>query len=344
MAAEDRTATQDLTLEQALKETPYKFGFFQAIRRLAVLYRDRPVVGKSARPSDDPIRLSQDPFLDFAPSPLSEFRPGKDGRPPRLFSHFLGLLGPNGPMPLHITEFIRDRLRNSDDPTSARFLDMFHHRLLSVFYRAWADAQPTVHLDRPESDRFAQYVNSIFGIGSPAFQDRDTISDVAKRFHAGTLASQTRHADGLCALLADFFKVNVEIKDFESHWMELPDSCRTQLARSPSSGQLSRGAVLGRRVWECQYKFRIVIGPLKLKEYQRLLPGGDSMKKLVDLVRNYVGDELEWDLQLVLEKKERPGLQLGRSGQLRRTAWLSNRSGERDADDLVVSPMPNHES
>ena len=344
MAAEDRTATQDLALEQALKATPYKFGFFQAIRRLAVLYRDRPVVGDSLRPSDDPIRLSQEPFLDFPPSALAAFHPASEGHPSRLVAHFFGLLGPNGPMPLHITEFIRDRIRNSDDPTTARFLDIFHHRLLSLFYRAWADAQPTVQLDRPETDRFAEYVGSLLGIGSPAFHNRDAIPDMAKRYHAGTLASQTRHADGLCALLADFFGVPVEIKDFSSHWMELPDECRTQLARSPSSGKLCQGAVLGRRVWECQYKFRIIIGPVSLKDYQRLLPGGDSMRKLVDLVRNYIGDELEWDLQLVLKRQERPALQLGRSGQLRRTAWLSDRPGDSDAAQLVVSPMPQDKS
>jgi type VI secretion system protein ImpH len=341
MAAEDRTATQALEFEKALEATPYKFSFFQALRRLAVLYRDRPTVGKSARPVDDPIRLSQTPYLEFAPSSLAAYQPSKEGRPPRLVAYFLGLLGPNGPLPIHITEFIRDRIRHNEDHTSARFLDIFHHRILSMFYRAWADAQPTVHLDRPESDRFQEYVGSLFGLGSPAFHNRDAVPDSAKRFHAGTLACQTRHADGLCAMLADFFRVPVEIQEFVSHWMELPDDCQTQLARSPSSGKLGHGAILGRRVWECQNKFRIIIGPVDFHDYQRLLPGGDSLTKLTAFVKNYVGDELEWDLQLVLKKQERPALQLGRAGQLRRTAWLANRPGQNDADDLVLTPLTN---
>ena len=338
MALEDRTATQAVALEQALQAAPYKFSFFQAIRRLETLRRDRPGVGKSVRPADDPLRLAQEPYLEFAPAELSAFHPGQDGHAARLVTCFFGLLGPNGPLPRHLTEFARDRLRNNGDPTLARFLDVFHHRLLSLFYRAWANSQPTVQFDRPESDRFADYVGSLFGIGAPAFRHRDAAPDQAKRYHAGTLAGQTRHADGLAAMLADYFQVPVDVQEFSSHWMDLPDECRTQLARSPASGRLGHGAILGRRVWECQNKFRIVFGPVTFRDYQRLLPGGDSLRQLVAFVRNYSGDELEWDLKLVLKQAERPPLQLGRSGQLSRTAWLSNRPGLRDADNLILTP------
>jgi type VI secretion system protein ImpH len=343
MADQDRTATQALEFERILQARPYQFGFLGAIRRFAVLHRERAPIGKSLRPSDDPFRLSQEPHLEFAPGSLAEFHPGKDGRPPRLVTYAFGLFGPNGPLPLHITEFIRDRVRNSDDPTAAKFIDLFHHRLLSLFYRAWADAQPTVQLDRPESDRFAEYVGSLIGIGSPAFHDRDAVPDNAKRFHAGTLGCQTRHPDGLAAMLADFFQVPVEIQEFVCHWMELPDECRTRLAGSHNNGRLGHGAILGRRVWDCQSRFRLVFGPLTYADYQRLLPGGESLPKLVAFVRSYVGDEFDWELQLILKKEERPALRLGSSGQLRRNAWLSRRPGGHDADELVISPMGKHQ-
>lgn len=338
MAPEDRTAAPAVALEQALEREPYRFSFFQALRRLEAVRRDLPRVGRSLRPGDDAVRLSQEPTLDFAPSTVTALRPAHDGLPPRLVTAFFGLMGPNGPLPLHLTEFARDRLRNSDDPTLARFLDLFHHRLLSLFYRGWADAQPAVQFDRPETDRFACFVSSLFGLGAPALADRDACADTFKRHHAGTLGCQARHADGLRALLTDYFRVPFAVSEFVSHWMELPPECRTQLARSPHSGRLGQGAILGSRVWECQYKFRIVCGPLKYGEYNRFLPGGESLPPLVALVRNYIGDELEWDLKLVLKHTERPPLQLGRSGELNRSAWLANLPAARDASDLILNP------
>ena len=71
----------------------------------------------------------------------------------RLF----GLFGPHGPMPMHVTELARERLRAHQDPTLARFSDIFHHRLLALFYRSWAQNQPTVQHDRPKNDRFAAW-------------------------------------------------------------------------------------------------------------------------------------------------------------------------------------------
>ena len=339
MAPQDRTATQSVVLEQKLQAEPYTFSFFQAIRRLETIHRDRPGVGKSVRPADDPFRLSQEPFLDFAPATLSAFNRGKDGRPSRLVSCFFGLFGPSGPLPLHLTELARERLRNYDDPTFARFLDVFHHRLLSLFYRAWASAQPTVQLDRPDSDRFADFVGSLIGIGASALRNRDDFPDNARRYHAGTLSRQTRNADGLAAMLAEFFRVRVDIQELVGHWMELPDECCTQLGRKPDGRRQADGSIIGRRVWDCQSKFRIVIGPVDYHAYQRFLPGGTSLPKLISAVRTYIGDELDWDLQLVLKRSERPSLELGRSGQLNRTAWIAGHSSPGDADDLVLNPQ-----
>ena len=339
MAPEDRTAAPFVALEQALQATPYKFSFFQALRRLETVRRDLPRVGRSVRPAEDAVRVGQDPSLDFAPATLSAYIPAHDGRPSRMVTSFFGMFGPNGPLPLHLTEFARDRLRNSEDPAFARFVDLFHHRLLSLFYRAWADAQPAVQFDRSDTDRFSDFVSSLFGLGAPALANRDACPDIFKRHHAGTLACQTRHADGLRNLLADYFRIPVALDEFVSHWMELPDECQTSLGRSPHSGRLGQGAILGQRVWECQYKFRIEFGPLQYDEYNRFLPGGLSLAALGALVRNYIGDELEWELRLILKKSERPPLVLGRSGRLSRSAWVANRPAERDLDDLVLNPL-----
>jgi type VI secretion system protein ImpH len=240
-------------------------------------------------------------------------------------------------LPLHLTEYARDRARNADDPTVARFADLFHHRMLSLFYRAWAVAQPTVQADRPESDRFAAYVGSLFGIGAPSLRDRDAMPDLAKLHFAGRLACLTRHPEGLQAILETFFHIPVAVEEFVAHWMDLPENCRCRLGESPATATLGVAATIGARVWDGQHKFRIVLGPMAFSQFERMLPGGESLDRLTAVVRNYIGDELFWDVRLVLKKDEVPGTGLGAGSRLSRTAWLKSRPFARDADDLVVS-------
>lgn len=338
-----------------LTEAPYRFDFYQTLRRLECLYADQPRWGEALRPTEERVRLGQDPDLSFAPAPLASFSCGEEARPPRLQVRLFGLLGPNGPLPLHITEYARERLRNAGDPTFSRFLDLFHHRFLALFYRAWAQAQPHVNRDRPDRDRFAAYVGSLIGLSPAAFRNRDALPDVAKFFHVGSLVRQVRNAEGLAAIVQHFFRVPARIQEFVGHWMSLGPRERTHLARDGAT--LGRGAVLGRTVWDRQHKFRVRLGPLTLEQYERFLPGSPKPRSgggdpgsprrqpvertplvmLVDWIRFYGCMELDWDVQLRLAKAEVPPLKLGRTGQLGWTTWLGTRRADRDADDLCLN-------
>ncbi len=337
MASPNRTAAYAVELFEALRRAPYAFHFFQALRRLECLYRDRPRLGKSTKLADDPVRLAQEPSLAFAPATLAAFTPSDDAdKPPRLSEYFLGLFGPHGPLPTHLTEYARDRWRNHGDRTFAWFADLFHHRMLCLFYRAWADTQPTVSFDRPETDRFNVYVGAPFGLGMPSLWNRDAIPDLAKFHYAGRLVGQTRNPEGLQAILTDFFKLPVVIETFVGHWLPLAKTSRCRLGATPATGLLGKTAVIGERVWDCQYKFRIVMGPMGLAEFQRFLPGSDSLRRLVAWARNYVGDELLWDFNPILKKEEVPPLVLGAGTRLGWTTWLTSRPLARDADDLKL--------
>ncbi len=336
MANQDRTTPDPIELARDLAERPWSFDFFQALRLLECAHRRQPRLGRSLRPADDSVRLAQEPSLIFAPSTLAAFEP-RSGGPPRLEVRFFGLLGPNGPLPLHLTEYARERLRNVHDPTFVRFLDVFHHRMLSLFYRGWADAQPTVSLDRPEDDRFSGYLGALFGMGMGELRERDAAPDFAKLHYAGRLVCQTRHPEGLRAMIADFFQIPADIQEFVGHWMTIPPALRCRLGESPETGALGLSVTIGERVWDRQHKFRVVLGPMGYADFQRLLPGGDSLGRLVAWVRNYCDDELAWDLRLILRKEEVPPLRLGTDGRLGWTTWLTSRVPERDADDLLLN-------
>ena len=136
MARENRTAAHALNLARELEEKPYEFDFFHALRRLECAHPEKPRIGLSRRPADDPVRLAQEPSLAFAPSTLHSYEPGRNGGAARLSVLFFGLFGPNGPLPLHLTDYTHDRVRNADDLTFARFADVFHHRL-STGWSGW---------------------------------------------------------------------------------------------------------------------------------------------------------------------------------------------------------------
>jgi len=334
-------------LVDLLGRAPQQFDFFQVLRRMEALHRDRadrPRFGAAPRPAEEPIRLGQEPSLAFAPASLAALRSGKDGRPPRLNVNFFGLLGPNGPLPLHLSEYVRDRMFNAGDTTMARFLDLFHHRMLMLFYRAWASGEPTVGQDLPETNRFATYVGALVGLGLASFRAQDALPDVAKFFYAGTLASQTKHADGLCGMVGEFFQMPTRIEPFIGDWLELPLSHRWRLGSKAKAGQgqmglLGLSSTLGAHTWSAQHKFRVVLGPLNRAQFQRMLPGGESLKRLTAMVRSYAGDQLRWDVKLILHEKVDEPWSLGRS-RLAYTSWLGRpgRSGAR-REDLILDPQ-----
>jgi len=237
-----------------------------------------------------------------------------------------------------MTEYVRDRLRNFDDATWVGFANLFHHRMLSMFYRAWADAQPTVSYDRLDEDQFGRFVASLVGYGLPCFTGRDWLPETARAYYSGWFSTAVRSADGLQAIAHDFFQLPVDIEEFIGHWIHLPIESCCRLGESPQTGALGLTATIGAKVWDCQFKFRLIFGPLMLAEYQRLLPGGDTLKCLDALVRNYIGDEFDWDLNLILKPEQVPRLTLGGSQQLGWTSWLGTRHSTQPAGDLFLDP------
>ena len=317
--------------------TPWDYDYFAVLRRLEALAAPAPRWGHALLPGAEPLRVGQEPSLSFAPSSLSRFEPGA-AQAPRLRQLFFGYIGPNGPLPLHLTEYAHLRQHNAADETLVRFADIFHHRMASLFFRAWAESEPTVSHDRPQQDRFALQLGALAGLGMEALQGRDAMPDLAKVHFTGRLASHTRNAEGLGAILASFFAAPVEIREFVPKWVQLPRDALCLLGRDPGTGTLGSTATAGARIRVYHHRFRIVIGPLELAQYERLLPGAPGLDKMAQTVRNYLGDELDWEVNLVLHRDEVPAVRLGRSGRLGWTGWMGKRRSRRHADDLTTTP------
>jgi type VI secretion system protein ImpH len=339
MAGTARQTSDPVALQHALGRNPEAFELFEALRRIECAYPDRPRLGESTRPAEDPVRLGATPSLAFAPRDVDVLEPGVEGEPPRLKNFAFGLFGVNAPLPLHLTEYVLERVRHAKDTTLVAFADLFHHRLISLFYRAWADAQPTVQRDRPEHDRFRLYMGALVGLSTTGLADRDALPDRYKRYFAGRLLTQTRNAEGLQRLLEHFFGIPVRVLEFVADWMRLPVEAHLRLGGSGDVACLGRTAMLGNYVWGAQQRFRLRIGPLSLDRFNGFLPGGETLRQLVAAVKTYVGEDKAWDVQLVLKRTEVPATKLGRSGRMGLSTWMGTPRLDGDADQVVLRPV-----
>jgi type VI secretion system protein ImpH len=336
MAGTAGYAPDAVALERALQERPEDFEFFEAIRQLECAHPNRPRLGESTKPSEDFVRLCQTPSLAFAPRAIDRYEPATAERPARMHAWFFGLFGPNAPLPLHLTEYALDRERNARDPTLIAFANIFHHRMASLFYRAWANAQPTVQADRRAEDRFRLYTGALVGMATPGLEGRDALPDDYKRHFAGRMVAQTRNAEGLRSLLQHFFAVPVRVIEFVAEWMRLPREAYLRIGRSTDVAAIGRTAVIGESVWGAQQRFRLRVGPLDRKQFEHFLPGGTALAQLVATVRSYLGDEKAWDVQLVLRREDVPTTCLGRSGRIGLSTWLGRPDHRDDSDDVVL--------
>jgi type VI secretion system protein ImpH len=344
MEAADGDGPHRLTPFAQLLAAPEQHHIFQALRIIEATYQDRPRFGESRRPREDAFRLEQDPELAFPPSTITRVEAPSDGKPGRLSNYFFGLWGPMGPLPIHMTEYARDRLRNHRDPTLVAFANMLTHRLFGLLYRAWAAAQPAPSFDRAlrgnlgrsPADPFERKVASLSGHFEAGTRDRDAMPDLAKRHFLAHLAPAPRHPEGLVNMISAFVNAPVALQEFVGEWLDLEPDDRWQLG---AAAGLGRATSIGTRVWSTAAKFRLRIGPMGLADFRRLMPGTTGLKRVEAIVRNYVGDAFDWDINLVLARDEVPQAQLGGDTPLGHTSWIGRRTGDSDADDLYLVPQ-----
>jgi type VI secretion system protein ImpH len=337
VAASERHIPNDLI--EDLSEHAVEYGFFHALRLMRQVFPGDPAVGTATRPSQESFRLNQSVTLNFAPSSVEkvvlEKREETDDLL-QLWTYVFGLTGPNGPLPTAITEYILDRRRQFHDQTLESFFNVFHHRMLSFFFRAWVLNAPAANLEDGEEARFFRHLRSLIGIGMESMRNRDHVEDYAKVHASGWLSSSTPSQEGLESILAAYFEMPVRVAPYQGQWLMLPAEAQCRLGASEETGLLGLNTIVGSAIWECQIRFRIIFGPLTFDDYTRLLPGGNAFNRLRDWVRLYAGLAFEWEVQLVLKREEVCSIQLGGGALLGWTTWLVTGQVESDRGDLVL--------
>lgn len=338
MGAEIRRADPSLT--ELLFQYGFDFDFFQAVRLLAFLHPEHSLATGLGQPVDEAIRFSTASSMAFPASAVQNIERDPQGLI-RMTVNFLGLTGPQGVLPSFYTEYVIARQFEKDRSIQA-FFDIFNHRLIALFYRAWEKHHFTVACEREQlhpsgERRFTQYVFDLVGMGTNRLQNRLRVEDDALLFYSGLIAQRPHSASALAGLLQDYFGVPVEVEQFIGRWVDLEEANRSYLHSNALRNKLGWGAIAGDQVWNQQARFHVRLGPLTLSRFRALLPGTAAFRKLRELTRFFAGQAIEFDFHLILKAQEVPFCRLDENApRLGWDSWLKTEEFTSDAADLVL--------
>jgi type VI secretion system protein ImpH len=333
MASTNGRKTPGLS-EQLLREA-HRFDFFQAVRLLERAQRVPPgqrlPVGEDSSPDREVIHFHALPALSFPAGAVHLVNSESKGVPEMIVA-FMGLTGPGGVLPHHYTAMLLRRLRLKD--ASLRdFLDVFNHRLVSLFYRAWQKyrlpaSYERARLDpqRGELDATTQALYCLVGLGTPGLSGRLAIDDEAFLYFSGHFSHSPRSAIALECMLQEYFELPIQVEQLQGQWLYLStEDCAELPSRANPQGannQMGLNVVVGERLWDVQSKFRLRVGPLTYAQFRRFMPDGDGLRPLCEMVRSYVGPEFDFDVQPVLRPEEVPWSRSRSTGEGRsRLGW-----------------------
>jgi type VI secretion system protein ImpH len=326
-------------LAEMLYREPYRFDFFQAVRLLERIAPSRKPVGRFVKPDTEAVHFGAHPALAFPASQIQSLVK-REGKPPFMEVNFMGLIGPLGLLPHAYTELAMERIRQKD--TALRdFLDLFHHRMISLFYQAWEKYRFTIAYERGERDRFSQHLLDLIGLGTQGLQNRQEVADDSLIYYSGLFAMNARPAVALEQILSDYFEVPVEVEQFIGAWypMEPDNQCHIG-EEGGNSEQLAWGAVAGDEIWDHQSRIRLRLGPLTFDQYRDFLPGGSARRALGAITRFFSRGEFDVEVQLVLKRAEVPACELNQDAeavpQLGWSTWMKSAPFHRDPDETVL--------
>ena len=336
--------TREMSVAARLFAAGPTFDFFQAVRLLEKMEPDRAPIGYGGPATRETVRFRARLSLAFPPSQIYDIRPPAPGHStPEMVVAFFGLTGPAGVLPRHYSELLLRVARDTKNPEKNAlrdWFDLFTHRMLSLFYRAWEKYRFYIPYERRQyeqhpPDPFTHCLLSLSGLGLGTLRNRIRVTTTVDRHghpeeealaqvedqailrYSGLLARRPRTAAGLAAVLADYFEAPVEVRQFQGEWLLLDAADQSQLGAAGGNCQLGLNLVIGERVWDVEGKIRVRLGPLDYEQfveflpYRRATPECKAFFLLSHLVRLYIGPTLEFDVQVLLEPDAVPECILG---------------------------------
>lgn len=300
--------------------------FYELMQYLEYSNPETPRIGTSLSPKREPYRFGMYPTLSQQTTevvqPSSHWL---NKRPTQktalfLFNHF-GLLGPNGALPLHLTEYAIEQIIHHNEFSWSDFLDVFHHRFYELFYRAWAESKPTSPHKKKAYNPFASHLLEL--LGSHAIESESNSAYEIDLQLAPFQLQHNRHAEGVEKALCHILGCSVNLQSFQGQW--LPISSNTRSTMGLNRCQLGKTFILGKQVWNVQSLVNFEIGPLNWVQFEALQPGNPANQILFKAVNRLLGGEFDWLYTLVLKPGQAPKAEIKKTSRLGRCVWLGRK-------------------
>lgn len=367
MGQDNLVGTGENAVARRLFDDAPAFDFFQAVRLLRLLAHQR---GSRSDRLAEAVRFRTNPSLEFPASAVYDLEPPDRADGAAIMTvNFLGVHGPSGTLPRHYTELMRRLEREHRGPERRAlrdWFDLFNDRFVALFYEAWEKYRFWLAAERgawtaAEPDTFTLCLLSLIGLGTCGMRHRfqiraddgrwprsvlDEVRDLGLLRYAGLLAQRKRNALGLEQLLRDYFDQPVQVLQFQGRWLPVSKASQTRLGEGLETCALGVGTLVGDRVWDVESKVRLRVGPLAYRHFLQFMPESScaTNRKAIFLLgllaRFYLGPNLDWDVQLVLDSGEVPDCQLtdGPPGpRLGWNTWLQPDPLRGGAEDAVFS-------
>lgn len=340
MAPEKRE--QNTSLKERLGEEFFRFSFFQAVYLLECLAPEKTPIGDALRPEDEAVMFRVMPGFSFPPSDITSLRPAEGAERAEMEVAFMGLIGPNGVLPGWYNELAVERIRQQDFSLTS-FLDIIHHRFISLFYLAWKKYRLTATHREGAEDRISRSLLSLVGLGTGGLSHRIGLPPESFIYNSGLLSRQVPSAMAISSAVAYYTGVPAEVHQFVDRLIPLDPDDYTLLGAS--NAELGVTTVCGSEAWENQTKFRLELGPMEYGRFIRLLPSGDLFLPVMSLVRYMVGIEFDFDLRLILRREEvfpcrLGGMETPLSPKLGWTTWFTVPGETYHEDPCVTVQAP----
>lgn len=335
------------TAEQLLQRV-HAVSFCQLLRCIQIEHGSR--IGMVRDLEGQPLQLVASLDSSFAPNEIVEWTPAEPR--PKLSVSFFGLFGPSGALPEHYTQTIINRVREKDY-SLREFLDIFNHRLLSLFYRTWEKHSFPVAFETAaashDEDTLTQALWGLIGHRLPASRDRMSVDDDCFLYYGGPFSSTRPALETLRACVQDFTGIEALVEPLVGQWLTLNEEDQSRVGEPPPGmsmgSQLGVDTIAGQRVWDVENRFRVCLGPVDWATLSLYLPIQPGLRRLTDLVRRFVGPQYDFDFQILLTPAEVRGVQLDASSSfcLGWNTWLGERNRTRIADESVFE-LPDIEN
>lgn len=327
-------------LNHEIIDEAFRFEFFQAVRLLERIYNERESVGGEALPNEEVVRFRSRLGLDFPASEIHEIKEIDDEhfetKRLEMIINFMGMIGPSGVLPTPYTELATERNRYKDTALYA-FLDIFTHRSVSLFYRAWQKYRFPVQYEKGK-DSFTEFLFDFIGLGTNNLRGKLNLDDESLLPYAGLIAQKPHSVSALEQILSDYYGIKAKITQFYGQWLELDNESVSKIG--VQNCQLGVSTIVGSRVWDTQSKFRVVLGAIGFTQFQAFLPNGSANKSLFSLISFMAGKEFDFDVQLKLKAKEVPSTILTtrakRKPMLGWTTFLKSKPFTQDDEQVVL--------